>query len=246
MRSAIGRYFRGDVSRPALLTTLLPLSAVSFFGTLMIGAALYPGGFDWRVRVISHVISPSRNPDAYWIPSLGMAVAALLALPFAGYVAQRLRPIAPRLARICGVGFALGFVLILSVAVPQQAQPTPATRKVHEVIARGSAIAICVGMICGAMCVLKDRLRLLGGRRSLNPLLALCWISVTLLPVCVGAVSGAVKLGKRQAWAIWVHDYLRDSIVWRLAFWEWIGLVVLFLFLFLAVLLLPEQIKAPQ
>jgi hypothetical protein len=138
--------------------------------------------------------------------------------------------------------------LILSVAVPQQAQPTPGTRKVHEVIARGSAIAISVGMICGALCVLKDRLRLLGGRRSLSPLFALCWISVTLLPVCVGAVSGALKLGKRadQPWAIWVHDYLRDSIVWRLAFWEWIGLVVLFLFLFLAVLLLPEHIKAPQ
>ena len=237
------RYFSGDVARSTLLLKLLPLSTVLFFGTLIVGANLYPRRYDWSQRVISHLISPRYNPDAYWIPALGMALAAMAALPFAGYVARRLRPLTPRLARVAGVAFGVGFVLIVSVALPQHAQPTAAMKLVHEIIARGSVIAISIGMICCSVCAFKDRVRRFGGRRSLNSVLGFSWISITLLPVCVGSVSGAVKLGEQAelAWATRFHEALRDTVLWRLAFWEWVGVVMLFVFLFLSVLLLPEE-----
>jgi len=98
MPRLVRNFFTGHVSRTALLTALL-VGFASFFSSLIIGILLYPGPFDWRKRVLSRAISPDHNPEAYWIPALGIAAAALLFLPFAGYVARRLHGITPQVAR---------------------------------------------------------------------------------------------------------------------------------------------------
>src|SRR6266536_1919320 len=121
MPRSIQKLLTGHVSKAALLTKLLPLSFASFFGTLITAAFFFPGQYDWRQRVISHLISPRHNPHGYWLPSIGIAAAMLLAWPFADYVEQRLRAITPRIARSAGVAFALGFVLMLLAIVAQLA-----------------------------------------------------------------------------------------------------------------------------
>jgi hypothetical protein len=143
MLRLIHKFFAGDVPRTTLLTRLLPLSFASFFGTLLLGILLFPGSFDWQKRVISHVLAPRYNPDAYWFPSLGLMAAALLTLPFAGYVEQRLRASTPRLARLAGVAFTLGFLLVASVAVP-----LPGWRRLHEFLARASVVPFALGVLC--------------------------------------------------------------------------------------------------
>jgi hypothetical protein len=239
--------FAGHVSRTTLLTRLLPLSLAFFCVTVGIGILLFPGPYDWRTRVISHVISPRHNPEGYWVPALGLAVAALLALPFAGYVERRLRPITPRLARWARVAFALGFLLVWSIVVPQYTEPVPGLRRLHETLARVSAACTSFGVVCCCLCALRDRLACFGGRQLLHRGLALCWTSCTLVPVICGVLIGAVVIGRKvdHPWAGYVCGLLQSTMLWQLAFWEWVGVVILFAFLFLSVLWLPAQAGSP-
>jgi len=101
-------------------------------------------------------------------------------------------------------------------------------------------------MFCCSVCAIKDRLRLFGGRQSLRGALAVIWSTITLLPIAILTIGAGVKLGRQadQDWAAQVHNQLRDSVLWQLAFWEWLGIVMLFVVLFLSVLLLPERIPS--
>jgi hypothetical protein len=247
MPRSIQNFFAGHVSRRALLTLLLPLSLATFCVTVSLGILLFPGPYDWRTCVISRVISPLRNPEGYWVPSLGLAVAALLALPFAGYIEQRLRPTTPRLARWARVAFALGFLLVFSIVVPRYTEPLPGLRWPHETLARLSAAATSFGVVCCCLCALRDRLLCFGGRQMLHRRLGLCWASITLLPFLCGLVCAALMLGRKagEPWAVSACGFLRSTMLWQLAFWEWVGVVLLFTFLFLSVLWLPEQVEFP-
>ncbi len=242
MPRSIQKLLTGHVSKTALLTKLLPLSIASFFGTLIAAVFFFPGRYDWRERVISHLISPRDNPHGYWLPSIGIASAVLLVWPFAGYVEQRLRAITPRLARSAGVSFALGFVLMLLAIVAQLAQPMLGVRWLHEFLARASAAIFAVGMLCCCVATLKDRLRFFGGQRSLGNALAFCWASLTLLPIgCLAIIGALMLLGQQadQAWAEDARQLFRHTMLWHLAFWEWVGAVAAFAFLAISVLLLP-------
>ena len=65
------RFFTGHVSRTTLLTRLLPLSLVTFLGTLTVGILQFPISFRWQKHVLSCVISSQDNPGAYWLPAIG-------------------------------------------------------------------------------------------------------------------------------------------------------------------------------
>ncbi len=72
--------------RKRILAVLLVLIFLSFFGTLRATAWMFPENYDWRYRVICNLLSPRDNPAHYWMPACGISVAALLMLPFAGYL----------------------------------------------------------------------------------------------------------------------------------------------------------------
>ena len=250
MTLKVQRVFAGHVSKKVLLTMLLPLSIASFFGTLIVAALFFPVPYDWSVRAMSNLASPRDNPGAYWLPCLGLATSAVLALPFAGYLEQRLRGITPRLARAAGVAFALAFVfLLLTGIVPQQVLPVFGWHRTHEFLARSSAAAFFIGMLCCWVCAFRDRFRVFGGQRSLGTALSYYWGCVTLLPVgCVASIGALQFLGHQadQAWAEQARQSFRHTILWHLAFWEWIGSVLFFMFMVVTVLLLPEGTKVPS
>jgi len=247
MPRLIQNFCAGHVSRSTLLTRLLPLSLASFCVTVGIGILLFPGPYDWRTRVISHVLSPRHNPAGYWVPSIGFAVAALLVLPFAGYVEQRLCSITPRLARWARWAFTLGFLLVGGVVVSQHIDLGPGWRRLHETLARISAAAAAFGIGCCGLCAFRDQLRFFGGRQTLRGRLALGWASITLLPLIFGAIGIALLLGRKadHAWAVYACGILRPTMLWQLAFWEWVGVVLVFGFVFLSVWWLPGQVKSP-
>ncbi len=250
MAFRIQRVFAGHVSKSVLLTILLPFSIVSFFGTVIASAFFFPVPYDWSVRAISSLASPRDNPGTFWLPCLGLMASAVLALPFAGYVELRLRGITPRLARTACVAFALACVLLLLTGiVPQQVLPLFGWPRMHEFLARSSAAAFFTGMLCCCICAVRDRFRLFGGQRSLGNALSCYWGWVTLLPVGCAATIGALWfLGHQadQAWAEQARLSFRHSIMWHLAFWEWIGSVLVSMFMVVTVLLLPEGITVPQ
>jgi hypothetical protein len=241
--------FTGYVSKKVLLTILLPLSIASFFGPLIVAAFFFPVSYDWTARVMSNLASPRDNPGIYWLPCLGFVASSVLALPFAGYVEQRLHAIAPRPALAAGVAFALACALLLLTGiVPQAVLPVFGWRRMHEFFVRSSAVAFFIGMLCCCVCAFRDRFRVFGGQRSLSTALSHYWGWATLLPIgCVGIIGALQFLGHYadQAWAEQARQFFRHTIMWNLAFWEWIGSVICFTFMVVTVLLLPEGIKAP-
>jgi len=241
--------FAGHVSKTVLLTIFLPFSIASFFGTLVVASFYIPVPYDWTVRTMSKLGSPRDNPGVYWLPCLGLVASAVLALPFAGYVQQRLRGIMPRLASAAGVAFALAFVLLLLTGiVPQAIKPMLGWRGMHEFLVRSSAAAFFIGMLCCCVCAFADRFRIFGGQRSLGTALSYYWGCSTLLPVGGLLIIGGLQfLGHQadQAWAEQARQSFRHTIMWNVAFWEWIGSVIFFMFMVVTVLLLHEGIKAP-
>ena len=241
---SIQKHFAGHVSRTALLTRLLPLSFASLFGGLVAAACFFPTGYDWRVSVISTLTSPRDNAQGCWLPSLGIMAAMLLILPFAGYVGQRLRALAPRLARSAASGFALSFVLMSIAMAVQLAQPVIGLRWLHELLARAAAGSFIAGMLCCGAGALKGRVRSSSGQGSLPGPLVFSWLSLTLLPIGCLAGIGALMLLGHQAGQAWAEDFrqsFRHTMLWQLAFWEWIGAGVAYAFLFVSVLLLPAS-----
>lgn len=238
--------FVGNVSKSVLLTRLLPLSIASAFGTLIVAAHLFPKDYDWRVRVISKLTSPTDNPEGYWFAALGLITAMLLALPFAGYVAQRLRAVMPRVARSAGFSFVCGFMLMIVSILIQLAQPV-ILYALHTRLAYAAAGFFITGMFCCCTCVLKDRVRLFGGQELLSPALAFYWMSLTLLPVAFLALLGVLILLAQHAGQTWAEEFrqsFRRTPLWQLAFWEWTGMVLAFAFAVGSVLLLPSRADA--
>src|SRR5207237_7122662 len=112
----------------------LSLIYFSFFGTVTISAWMFPQGYDWLYRVISNLLSPRDNPRHYWLAASGVALTALLMLPFAGYLQRQLGAIAPRMALLSAGSFTMGIIALLcaSLVVPQHTHAVFGFARVHE------------------------------------------------------------------------------------------------------------------
>ncbi len=244
---ALQSTFAGHVSRATLLKRLLPLSFATHFGALGLAAMSFPTSFDWRVRVISELTDPEDNPRGYWLASVGVMAAMLVLLPFAGYLTQRLQAIEPRLARFSGTTFALAFGLTAISMVTQLAQPVIGLRWLHALLAGAGAGCFIVGMFCCTTGALHERRHRSAGLRTLSSALVWSWLSLTLLPVICLAVIGALMFLGHQAGLAWAENFrqsFRHTLLWNLAFWEWIGIGMGYGFMAISVLLLPTAGEA--
>jgi hypothetical protein len=246
VRPAIRRHFTGNVSKTALLTIVLPLATALLFGTLIIAAVYFPGGYDWRVVVISDLTSPLDNPQGCWPPALGTVASMLMLWPIAGYMAQRLSALSPRLARSAGIAFVLSFGVMALGMVVQLAQPLIGQRWLHEFLSRAGAGSFIFGAGCCTAIAVRDRLRFFGGQRLLSAALGWFWMSLTLLPVlCLVGLGLLMLLGHQlgQTWAEDIRQSFRHTSLWHLAFWEWVGTVMGFAFLIGSALWLPASAR---
>ncbi len=242
MPPAIHNVLIGNVSRTTFLTTLLPLSFLSFFATTIGAAFLFEGKYDWRTDVISILISPRDNPNGYWLPSLGLTAAVIFIWPFAGYVGLHLKYVMPRIARFTSSAFSLSFVLILLSLGAPHIQPLIGIYSLHEFLARAAAATFAAAMLCCSAASVIDWLPAFGGRRQLKSSLVASWATLTVLPITVVILLGIlVLLGKKadQAWAENFRQSFRNTPLWRLAFWEWVGTVGVFAFFTASVSFLP-------
>lgn len=236
-KGSIACHVVGQVSKSVLLTRLLPLSFATFFVGLAVAASFFPDGYDWRMDVISKLTSPEDNPKAYWIASLGTMIAMLFALPFGGYVGDRLHAVSPRMGKIAGFTFSCGFMVMAVSMIAQLLEPIIGFHKLHTYLAQTAAGFFIVGMICCCASALKDRFGVFGGRAALPISVSSFWASLTLVPVVVlGTIAVLLILGGQ---AEEVRQSFRHTVFWHLAFWEWVGALVACAFLTGSVALLP-------
>src|SRR6516165_2532693 len=140
--------------RKRILGALLVLIAVSFFGSLAMAARMFPHNYDWRYRVISNLLSPRDNPGHHWLPACGIILAAVLMLPFAGYLRRNLEIASPRAARVSAGALIAGIVALICacLVVPQHVHEVLGIRRLHEFIARSAAGFIAIGMLTASWC----------------------------------------------------------------------------------------------
>lgn len=100
----------GRLKQRTLLAVFIPLILASYFGSLTLAIWMFPGPFDWRTRSMSKLLYPRNNPQFHAIGSVGVAVAGLLTLPFAGYIGRRLRVISPVPAELGALAFGVGAI----------------------------------------------------------------------------------------------------------------------------------------
>jgi hypothetical protein len=145
--------------RKSILSALLALIFLSFFGTLTLCASMFPKSYDWRYSVISHLLSPRDNPSHYRLAAGGLALTGLLMLPFAGYLRRQLGMIAPRVALVCAGSFLAAIVALICACfiAPQHAHDLLRIRRLHELLGRSAAGFLALAMICGCWCALKGR-----------------------------------------------------------------------------------------
>lgn len=222
-------------ARLALLAAL----AFFYFGSLWVAALHFPRGYDWRRNVISNLLSPRDNPGWYWVPSLGVAAAGLCMLPLVAWIEGELRTANRGLAgRLRGPAFVAGIFCLISAAilVPQHTHPVLGMRHAHEMLARTSAAALGVGMICASL----DAAGGVHGRRL--RLLRRLW-QVTTLPTLLGAIGSGcmVALARWGGSAAGAIAFFRGTIFWHLAFWEWAGSVSVYLFFVWPVVMLGAE-----
>jgi hypothetical protein len=222
MRKALGTC----AGTPARRLLLLAAIFITYFGSIWLAAMHFPHGYDWRRNVISNLLSPRDNPDWYRVPSAGVALAGLCMWPLAVWMEGALGDATSKLARrVRRPAFIVGMgCLSLSALVaPQHAQKVAGLRHAHEALARVSAGGLGIGMLCACRGWAGD-----GERRAA---LRKVWRLVTVPAVLGGAGSGIVLALTHLHWlGAGLAALLRTSVVWRLAFWEWVGSGVGFLF----------------
>ena len=229
--------------RRSKFVLLLALIFLSFFGTLSLSAWMFPDNYDWRYRVISSLLSPRDNPRHYWLAASGLALTAVLMLPFAEHLRRHLQSIAPRMAKMSAAAFTVGIIALISACfvVPQHVHETFGIRRLHELLGRTAAGCFAAAMLCGCLCAWYGR-----AQNSTAATVFWIWSLVTLLPLIglFGSEALLVVTRLEPSWAGLIRNALRHSVFWHLGFWEWTGAVAVFAFLCAAVLLRPLQANA--
>jgi hypothetical protein len=233
--------FQSVSYRKVVLTALLALIFLSFFGTLGLSAWTFPQNYDWRYRVISNLLSPRDNPGHYWLPACGIILTGLLMLPFTGYLRRNLEIVSPRVARVSAGALIAGIIALIcaSLVVPQHVHDVLGVRHLHEFIARTAAGFMAIGMLSACWCAWK------GSRKDLHyGRLFWTWSLLTLVPLAGIFLSESLLILTRlkPAWATPIRSVLQHSVFWHLGFWEWSGAAAIFVFLCVAVLLTPSRV----
>jgi hypothetical protein len=222
-----------------MLFVLVPLILASYSGIMGVAALLSPESYDWRYNSISQLLYVRDNPAFHYIASLSVASCGVLMIPFAGYIRRRLRGTAPKAATVGAVVLFAGCICLALAALITSHPADGVTRfpKLHDILARLSAINIGVGMVVFNVCGTKGYFRPKLGKPLQRRSLLVSWNLLTLPLVLVVVTWLVIRTYLKQSGP--TYHAIVTSVAWKIGFWEWIGLPVVFLFLVCAVLFLP-------
>jgi hypothetical protein len=208
---------------------LLFALALSFFGSLLIAALVFPAGYDWRHTVMSALASPLENPKAYRLVSYGMAVSGVLLSLLAFRVRWSLQPYAPRWTAWALTFFLLGGALLtISALITPGHYTFLGLPKAHAKLAQAAGFGFAFGMALNLPALLRTPVQHQWARRTALILVcvpvSLFLLSWVILPLVVGFASTSSQ------------QEFHHSILESLAFWEWVGSVSVYLLLALITL----------
>jgi hypothetical protein len=240
-RRKLGELLSSGPKRQNLLNFLVPAIFVIYFGSLAVAIRLSPASYDWRRKSISWLLYPHNDPTFHLFASSAIAISGLLIVPFAIYLRGRLRSASATLTNLGVLILSLGaFLLILAgLIVSHPYTGTVSFPRLHEMLARGAAVALGTGMLILWIVVLKTWFTssTKSGLRLQRLLIA--W-SLLLIPAILVLALRILAYAARE-WSISVFRTIASRSLWHLGFWEWIGSGAVFLFLLSSALFLPDD-----
>jgi hypothetical protein len=224
-----------------MLFVLVPLIIASYLGILGVAALLSPESYDWRCNSISQLLYSRENPEYHHIASICVAGFGVLMIPFAGYIRRRLRSAAPTAATIGAVVFFAGCICftLAGLITSHPAHGMARFPKLHDILARLSAISLVVGMVVFNFCGTIGYFRQKQGKPLHGRSLLVSWNLLTLPVVLIVVTWLVIRTYLKQSGP--TYHAIVNSVAWKVGFWEWIGSPVIFLFLVCAVLFLPKK-----
>jgi hypothetical protein len=212
---------------------LLIVLAIAFFGSLTIAAVSYPGGYDWRYRVMSSLASPEENPKAYHIAAGGMAIGgACLSLLGLCIQTSLQRFVPSKWTSVAAFFFVLaGALITVSALITPGHQELWSLQKAHAKFAQAGTLSFDLGMVFTVPALLalpdsKKWVRLVTVPLVLVPVTAYLMARI-LLPSLVDPNS--------------IEPAAYPPVLGSLAFWEWIGSVTVYFYSGIIVLALTRN-----
>jgi hypothetical protein len=204
-------------------------------GTLM-GAARFPGNFDWQYRVISSLASQLDNPKGYWPFCVSIAASFVLVFPLAGYLHHRMRNFHPKLSLVSAQSFRLGAIGGMVVGLERGLVHNLSSMvfKSHEAIAFLAFAGIFTGIL-GFFCTWWRA-------KLVSRLAASGVVSLVVGPFAATAFS-QVLIYFRYRHLGWVSPYWRElgiPVYLSFAFWQWLASAGAFLSMGLMCYLAPS------
>lgn len=231
----------GNLMCRTMLFVLVPLIIASYFGILGVAALLSPESYDWRYNSISQLLYARDNPEFHHIASICVAGFGVLMIPFAGYIRRRLHSAAPRAATVGAVVFFAGCICLTlaGLITSHPAHGMAHFPKLHDILARLSAISIGVGMVVFNVCGTKGYFLQKPGKPLHRRSLLISWNLLTLPGILIVVTWIVIRTYMKQSGP--TYHAIVNSVAWKVGFWEWLGSPVIFLFLVCAVLFLPKK-----
>jgi hypothetical protein len=196
--------------------------------------------YDWRRKSISWLLYPSNNPSFHFVASLAIALTGTLMVPFAPFIRARLKSSSITFTNLGVFQLRLGaFLLILSgLIVSHPLSGEPRFPRLHEELARGSALALGIGMLMLWFSAIGTWLSSTSAVGPQLRRLLIAW-SLLIVPAILVVALRVISYLTRK-WPGGILDLIHNHGLWHLGFWEWIGSGAVFLFLLSSALFLSD------
>lgn len=239
-RTVIDLFCSGP-KRQNLLNSLILAIFVIYFGSLAVAIRLTPETYDWRRKSISWLLYPRNDPSFHFIASAAVAVTGLLMVPITAHIRVRLKSTSTVLSNSGSLVLGLGALLLILAGLIVSHPYVGKARfpRLHEMLARGAALGLGLGMLMLWMAVLKTWFTSSVRGPSHLRLLLLGWSLVVVPAILVLAlrILAYAMIGRPRA----VFPIIASRSLWHLGFWEWVGSGAVFLFLLSSVLFLADH-----
>ena len=122
-----------------------PLGVIAFWGGMWMASRRFPAGYDWRYMPVSHLLTPSRDPEGHLWATGGIVLCSLFGVCWTAVLAERwnLERVGGRPSGIKALQLG-NFWLMCSAALPEWLLRV---HKGHEIFAVLAFACLCIGMV---------------------------------------------------------------------------------------------------
>ncbi len=241
-KNPLKTFFTGDIYRKTMITLLLPVLFIVYYGAMFLAFLSYPNTYDWRFMAISSLVDVNENPDGWYIFAVGIIFFSLCLIAIAGYLYRKLHVICQRSAEIgrffillAAVGnFLLGAVINI-----------PENLIIHIIGAASYAIGLLFGYLCFWFIMMKDRLPRFHGKRQFNRRIMDWALFMILFAVGGAVITQIISFGITGTIDIGGLDFMNEGLPYILSFgvWEWVLYTFLNVHLIFSICMVPEVVQ---